>query len=134
MKYFKNDLWFPIFKKAELQETKNTRKMEPIWMKFWKHLLLSTLITMAPTVFENIDFEGNFPQFIISRRRKRLLESRICWWTQILCLGSIFGSEHDGLGVLPKFEPFGKFRNKVWVPPVNNNFIKIYIRWISQVL
>ena len=26
--------WFPIFKKAEVQETKNTRKMEQIWMKF----------------------------------------------------------------------------------------------------
>ena len=108
--------WFPIFKKAELQETKYTRKMEPIRMKFGKHLLLWTLITMAPTVFENFDFEGNFSQSIISRRW-RLLESRMFLWTQILSAGSIFGPEHDGARVFPKFETFGKFRNKVWVPP-----------------
>ena len=109
--------WFPIFKKAKLQESKNTRKMEPIWMKFGKHLLLWTLITMVPTVFENFDFEGNFSQFIISRRWMRFLDSRMCLWTQILCTGTIFDPEYDGPRVLPKFETFGKFRNKVWVPP-----------------
>ena len=82
-------------------------------MKFGKPLLLETLITMVPTVFGNFDFKGNFSQSIISRRFMRLLDSRMCPWTQILCVGTIFGPEYDGPRVLRKFETFGKFRNKV---------------------
>ena len=136
--------WFPIFKKAELQESKNTRKMEPIWLKFGKHLLLWTLITMVPNVFEKNHFRGNFSHFTISRRWMWFLDSRRCLWTQILCTGTIFDPESDGQRVSPKFQTFGKFRNKVWVPPFLELFLagpfssmdswKWHYRYISDTL
>ena len=92
--------------------------MEPIWMKFGEPLLLWTLITMVPTVFGNFDFKGNFSQSIISRRLRRLLDSKMCLWTQILYATTIYSPEHDGPRIWPKLETFGKFWNKVWVPPI----------------
>ena len=98
--------------------------MERIWMKFGKPLLLWTLITMVPTVFEKNHFKGYLSQSIISRCWKRLLDSRMWPWTQNLCAGSIFDPEHDGPRVSRKFETFGKFRNKVWVPPISDKFME----------
>ena len=72
-KYFifklKSFKWFPIFKKAELQETKYTKK--------WNQLGWNLESTMAPTNFENFDFEGNFSQSLFSRCRKRLLAQNL---------------------------------------------------------
>ena len=99
--------------------------MERIWMKFGKPLLLWTLITMVPTVFEKNHFKGYLSQSIISRCWKRLLDSRMWPWTQNLCAGSIFDPEHDGPRVSRKFETFGKFRNKVWVPPVKSENFRL---------
>ena len=54
-------------------------------------------------------------------------------WTQILYAGTIFGPEHDDPRVPPKFETFGKFRNKGWVPPyrMSHTFLP---KMTSQVL
>ena len=110
--------WFLTFKKADLQETKKTRIMDSIGMKFGKPLLLWTLILMVPTVFENFDFQANLSQSIILRRRMRFLGSRMWLWSQFFCTYTIFGPQYDDLKVFRKFETFGKFRNKIRVPPI----------------
>ena len=80
-------------------------------MKIEKPLLPWTLITMVPKFLENFDSKGNFSQSIISRSYMRLLDSRMCLWTQILRQGTIFDSWHDDLKDFPIFKNFGKSRN-----------------------
>ena len=80
-------------------------------MKIEKPLLLWTLITMVPKVLENFDAKDNFSHSIISRRWMRLLDSRMCVWTQILCEGTIFDSWHDDRKNFLIFKNFGKSRN-----------------------
>ena len=48
-----------------------------------------------------------------------------CAYGLKICVGTIFGPEHDGPRVLRKFETFGKFRNKVWVPPVKSENFRL---------
>ena len=45
---------------AEVQEAENTRIYRSFFMILGEEVLLGTLITMAPTVFEKIHFKGYF--------------------------------------------------------------------------
>ena len=76
-------------------------------------LLLGTLITMAPTVFEKNDFKGYFSQSQIQICFALFLESEMRLWAQIFRKAFIFDTRHDDLKVLPKFENFGKSRNNL---------------------
>ena len=86
-------------------------------MKIEKPLLLWMLITMVPKVLKNFDAKGNFSHSIISRRWMRLLDSRLCIWTQILSEGTFLDFWHDDLKNFPIFKNFGKSRNQFWDPP-----------------
>ena len=76
-------------------------------------LLLGTLITMVPTVFENNDFKGYLSQSQIQKLFMLFLESETSSWTQILKGTFIFDTRHDDLKDLPKFKNFGKSRNNI---------------------
>ena len=76
-------------------------------------LLLGTLITMAPTVFEKNDFKGYLSQSQIQNCFALFLESETSPWAQILRKAFIFDTRHDDLKVLSKFENFGKSRNNI---------------------
>ena len=83
-------------------------------------LLRSTLITMAPNVFQKTNFKGYFSQSQTSKCLMRFFGSGTGPWAQISWEGTIFDVEHDHLKIFPIFENFGKSRNKIWVPPKSN--------------
>ena len=60
-RWFFRNIWFPILKNSELQRAKNTRICNYFFVKIEKPLLLWTLITMIPLVFENLILKGTFP-------------------------------------------------------------------------
>ena len=81
---------------------------------------------MVPTVFENFDFKGKFSQSIPYFHDTECDNSILgCAYGLKICVGTIFGPEHDGPRVLRKFETFGKFRHKVWVPPVKSENFRL---------
>ena len=86
-----------------------------------EEVLLGTLITMVPTVFEKNDFKGYLSHSQISKYFMLFLDSETSPWTQFLWKGLIFDTQHDALKVLRKFENFGKSRNNIWVPPMISN-------------
>ena len=81
-------------------------------------LLRSTLITMAPSVFQKTNFQGYFSQSQTSKCLMRFFGSGTGPWAQISWEGTIFDAKHDDSKIFPIFENFGKSRNKVWVPPI----------------
>ena len=113
-----NNLWFPFSEIAKLQEVKNNRKCNYFSMTLGEVLLRSTLITMAPSVFQKTNFQGYFSQSQTSKCLMRFFGSGTGPWAQISWEGTIFDVEHDDLKIFPIFENFGKSRNKVWVPPL----------------
>ena len=76
-------------------------------------LLRSTLITMAPSVFQKTNFKGYFSHSQTSKCLMRFFGSGMGPWAQISWEGTILDVEHDDLKMLPIFENFGKSRNKV---------------------
>ena len=78
-----------------------------------EEVLLGTLITMVPTVFEKNDFKGYLSHSQISKYFMLFLDSETSSWTHILSEAIIFDPEHDDLKVLQKFENFGKSRNNI---------------------
>ena len=109
--------WSPTFIKAKLQDAENTRILRFFFMILGEEVLLGTLITMVPTVFEKNDFKGYLSHSQISKYFMLFLDSETSPWTQFLWKGLIFDTQHDALKVLRKFENFGKSRNNIWVPP-----------------
>ena len=109
--------WSSILKIAEVQEAENTRIYRSFFMILGEEVLLGTLITMVPTVFEKNDFKGYLSHSQISKYFMLFLDSETSPWTQFLWKGLIFDTQHDALKVLRKFENFGKSRNNIWVPP-----------------
>ena len=112
--------WFLIFKIAELNEAKTTRILTSFFMGLGQDVLLSTLITMIKIFLENNNFKGCLSQSKVSRCSTPFLGSRTCPWTQISPEGIILDNKHDEPKVFWIFGTFGKFRNKIWVPPINN--------------
>ena len=117
-KWLFSNVWFPILKNSELQRAKNTRICNYFCMKIEKPLLLWTLITMVPLVFENFDFKGYLSHSIFWKCLMRFFGSGTSPWTQISYEGTIFDAEHDDLKIFRIFENFGKSRNQFWDPPI----------------
>ena len=76
-------------------------------------LLRSTLITMAPSVFQKTNFKWYFSQSQNLNCPMRFFGSGMGPWTQISWEVTIVDAEHDGRNNIPIFEHFGKSRNKV---------------------
>ena len=110
--------WSPTFIKAKLQDAENTRILRFFFMILGEEVLLGTLITMVPTVFEKNDFKGYLSHSQISKYFMLFLDSETSPWTQTLWEGFIYATQRDALKVLRKFENFGKSRNNIWVPPL----------------
>ena len=121
-------LWFPISWLAQLQGAKNTWKCNCFSMALGEVLLRSTLITMAPSVFQKTNFKGYFSQSQTSKCLMRFFGSETGPWAQISWEGTIFHVEHDDRKIFPIFENFGKYRNKVWVPPIMVDRFQVEVR------
>jgi len=76
-------------------------------------LLRSTLITMAPSVFQKTNFKGYFSLSQTSKCLMRFFSSGMGPWAPISREGTFFNAEHDEVNIFPIFENFGKSRNKV---------------------
>ena len=100
---------------------KNNRKCNYFSMTLGEVLLRSTLITMAPSVFQKTNFKGYFSHSQTSKCLMRFFGSGTGPWAQISWEGTIFDAKHDDRKIFPIFENFGKSRNKVWVPPIIDN-------------
>ena len=70
-------------------------------------LLRSTLITMAPSVFQKTNFQEYFSQSQTSKCLTRFFGSGTGPWAQILQAGTILDVEYDDLKIFPIFENFG---------------------------
>ena len=130
--FFFNNSWFLTFKIADLQDAENTRILRFFFMILGEEVLLGTLITMVPTVFEKNDFKGYLSHSQISKYFMLFLDSETSPWTQFLWKGLIFDTQHDALKVLRKFENFGKSRNNIWVPPLRMMAEKM--EWYYQII
>ena len=91
-----------------------TRICSYFCMKIEKPLLLWTLITMVPLVFENFDFKGYLSHSIFWKCLMRFFGSGTSPWTQISYEGTIFDAGHDDPKTFQIFENFGKSRNQFW--------------------
>ena len=76
-------------------------------------LLRSTLITMAPSVYQKTNFQGYFSQSQTSKCLMRFFGPGTGQWAQISWESTVFGAEHDERKNFSIFENFGKFRNKI---------------------
>ena len=76
-------------------------------------LLRSTLITMAPSVFQKNYFKVYLSQSQTSKCLMRFFGSGTDPWAQISWAGTIFDAEYDDRKIFSIFENFGKSRNKV---------------------
>ena len=79
--------------------------------------------------------KGYLSQSKVLRCSMSFLGSRTCSWTQISSEGIIWDNKHEEPKVFWIFENFGKFRNKIWVPPLSQsrdrNHVIIFERWFS---